>query len=237
MKWLFMLILTCITGTVAVTLIRFASRRRLKARLHYIRDYRFPPGLFEKLHKKHPDLSERDCELVGSALRQYFYTYLQSGRRHVSMPSQAADDLWHEMILYTKAYEAFCRKAFGRFLHHTPAVVLGSSRKSNTGLRRCWWYACLEENMSPRAPHRLPLLFRLDEQLNIADGFYYALDCSGFRETQRRLPGATVIYCGGDFAGPGAGFDEIIGEFGDMAGGDGGSCSGGCGSGCSGGGD
>ena len=31
------------------------------------------------------------------------------------MPSQVTDDLWHEFILYTRNYEDFCRRAFGRF--------------------------------------------------------------------------------------------------------------------------
>jgi hypothetical protein len=57
-------------------------------------------------------------------------------RQHV------ADDLWHEFILYTKNYEQFCRKAFGRFLHHTPAAVLSKGQQGNAGIRRTWFYAC-----------------------------------------------------------------------------------------------
>ena len=78
-----------------------------------------------------------------------------SGKRHVSMPSQVADDLWHEFILYTRDYDAFCRRAFGGFLHHTPAVVLTEHRKSNEGLRRVWWYCCKYENIDPVRPTRL----------------------------------------------------------------------------------
>jgi hypothetical protein len=97
------------------------------------------------------------------------------------MPSRVADDLWHEFILYTKNYDAFCRRAFGRFLHHTPAVVPGDARRSNEGLRRCWRHACLEENIDPRTPARLPLLFALDGKLNVSGGFRYVADCSSLR--------------------------------------------------------
>jgi hypothetical protein len=45
----------------------------------------------------------------------------------------------------TREYDAFCRRAFGAFLHHTPAVVLGEYRKSNEGLRRVWWAAATAE--------------------------------------------------------------------------------------------
>ena len=57
---------------------------------------------------------------MSRGLRQFFLAYLMSGKRYVSMPSQVADDLWHEFILYTREYDAFCRRAFGGFLHHTP---------------------------------------------------------------------------------------------------------------------
>jgi len=91
-------------------------------RAEYIRSYKLPLGLFDKLRKKRPELSVKDCQLVAHALRQYFLTYLKSGCRFVSMPSQVADDLWHELILYTRAYERFCTKACGGIMHHTPAV-------------------------------------------------------------------------------------------------------------------
>ena len=93
------------------------------------------------------------------------------------MPSQVVDDLWHEFILFTRDYGAFCQRAFGQFLHHTPAVKLGGERGDNEGLRRVWWYCCLEENINPRKPTRLPLLFALDAKLGIANGFVYRLDC------------------------------------------------------------
>ncbi|MBF0256946.1 MAG: hypothetical protein HQL47_10930, partial [Gammaproteobacteria bacterium] len=99
----------------------------------------------------------------------------KSGRRFVSMPSQVVDDLWHEFILYTKHYATFCNRGFGRFMHHTPAVALSSSKDVNVGLRRCWWYVCLEENIDPHRPTRLPLLFALDAKLAIANGFHYSI--------------------------------------------------------------
>src|SRR5882724_1809750 len=114
-------------------------------RADFIRVYTLPKGLFDRLKKKRPHLTDKDCSLVARGLRQFFLSYLNSGRRFVSMPSQAVDDLWHELILYTREYESFCRKAFGGFLHHSPAVVLGTGDAVNLGLRRAWWQACKEE--------------------------------------------------------------------------------------------
>lgn len=59
--------------------------------------------------------------------------YPQNGRGFVSMPSQVADDLWHAFILYTHHQPLCCRRAFGHFLHHTPAVALGSESQGNAG--------------------------------------------------------------------------------------------------------
>jgi len=209
--------------------------RRRSARADYIRTYTFPPGLYEKLQKKRPELSLKECQMVGRALRQFFLGYLQSGCRFVSMPSQITDDLWHEMILYTRHYDSFCKKAFGRFLHHTPAVVLSRNRQNNMGLRRIWRATCQEENIDPRKPKHLPLLFAIDKKLNIADGFFYEPNCRRSHKAGNSNT-STVPYCGADFYSPDA--DCGIDGFGDCSdsdandggcgGGDGG-CGGGCG--------
>jgi hypothetical protein len=178
---------------LAIALLFVVHRLRELQRADFIRGYRFPKGLIEKLQQRRSGLGAKDAQLVARALRQFFLAHLKSGRRFVSMPSQVADDLWHEFILYTRHYDAFCRKAFGRFLHHTPAVVLATDRRDNSGLRRTWWQCCRDENIDPRAPTRLPLLFALDAKLGIADGFRYAPDCGALRAA-----GDGSVHCGAD---------------------------------------
>src|SRR6476646_628058 len=97
---------------------------RTLRRAEFIRTFRWPRGLLERLEKHHAGFERKDSALVSRGLRQFFLAYLMSGKRHVSMPSQVADDLWHEFILYTRDYDAFCRRAFGGFLHHTPAAIV-----------------------------------------------------------------------------------------------------------------
>ena len=169
-----MAILVIITLILSIALLVVWTRWRQAARADYIRTYMLPQGIFAKLQAKRPELSLKDCQLTARALRQFFLTHLKSGRKFVAMPSQVADDLWHELILYTRHYEAFCDQAFGRFMHHSPAVVLGADRQDNAGLRRTWRYTCIDENIDPRKPTRLPLLFALDAKLNINNGFRYA---------------------------------------------------------------
>lgn len=238
-------ILTVLFGGIALTI---WLRWRVAARAEFIRQYTWPAGLYDKLHRRRPQLTPKDFQLVGQALRQFFLAYLKSGRGFVSMPSQVTDDLWHEFILYTRNYQAFCQRAFGRFLHHSPAAVLGSSRQSNAGLRRVWWYCCREERIDPRQPSRLPLLFAIDAKLDIPDGFRYTTDCSGLRRQGDPGGDGPVVYCGGDFGsstidGSTEGFGDAhgghaVGSDGAGAGGDADSSGGhGCGGGgCGGGG-
>lgn len=225
---------------VLVMLVSFVwwwRRDQALRREAFIREAPLPHGLYEALRKRRPHLSLKDCQLVGTALRQFFLAHLKSGRRYVSMPSQVVDDLWHEYILYTRNYEEFCRRAFGRFLHHTPAAVLGGSggSKANAGLRRCWWYVCKLENINPRKATRMPLLFALDHKLGIAGGFIYALDCAS---TLRRADDGSVVYCGAELSSGGEGsFGDGGGADSSDGGSDGGGDGGGCGGGGCGGGD
>ncbi|HZV98363.1 MAG TPA: hypothetical protein VFF74_05180 [Methylophilaceae bacterium] len=207
---------------------RYQHLRRDK----FIREAPFPKGLLERLGKHHPQLEQKDLALVSRALRQYFLTYHHSGCKRVSMPSQVVDDLWHEFILYTRHYELFCKQAFGQFFHHTPAVVLGSDKRDNEGLRRVWWHACKEENINPRDAARLPLLFAIDAKLGVADAFVYSLNCK--KDAANGTSGSSC--CAGDFGD--ASIDGGLDGFGD-GGGDaiGGGGDSGCGGGGCGGGD
>jgi len=185
-----MAILLIITLILSITLLIVWLRWRQAVRADYIRTYMFPPGIFAKLQARRPELSLKDCQLTARALRQFFLAYLKGGRQFVAMPSQVAGYLWHELTQYPRHYKAFCDQAFGRFMHHTPAIALGTDRQDNAGLRRTWRHTCIDENIDPRNPLRLPLLFALDAKLNIPNGFRYAPK----RETSRQ---------GGDHGGSG----------------------------------
>jgi len=182
----------------------------------HILGYEWPPGLLEKFRTRYPALTDDDVVRVGGGLRQFFIAHLKSGHQYVAMPSRVVDDLWHELILYTRAYETFCHDAFGGFFHHTPAVALPAERtRDNAGLRVVWLLTCAQEGIDPRRASRLPLLFALDKELNIPEGFRYEPNCAALRRA--REAGA---HCGADFA---------VGCGGGCGGGGCGGCGGGCG--------
>lgn len=220
--------------TFVLIVVAVAHARWLKANAcRVIRSYPFPGFLRDKLRATHPELDDAGLRNVERGLRQFFIASAQAGGRFVAMPSKVVDSLWHEYILYTRGYEAFCQKAFGRMLHHTPAEALpqdkgASSRQAQkfAGLRRAWYWSCKEEAIDPRKPSRLPLLFALDSSLAIAGGFAYVPDCS--------LLGADrgSTHCGTSF---GCGSSCGSGDSSSSSSGDGSSCGssdgggGGCG--------
>ena len=202
-----------------------------KGRESYIQTFDLPQGLHRRLTKHHPNLTVNEFQLVSDSLRQFFLIHLRSGRNLIAMPSQVTDDLWHEFILYTQAYQTFCKKGFGKFFHHTPAAAMSpKQQKSNAGIKRTWFHACQIENINPRSPTHLPLIFAIDARLNIANGFHYVTDCK--RAGLVVANGATAIYCGGDFSSSSCdgGSSNCAGDgVGDSCSGS--SCSGGCGGG------
>ncbi|WP_425056345.1 glycine-rich domain-containing protein [Pseudomonas abyssi] len=181
-----------------------------------IDSYRFPESIAAKVGKTYPHLNDAEVMRVMQGLREYFHLCNMAGRRMVSMPSQAVDVAWHEFILFTRKYEHFCGKALGRFLHHTPAEAMRSPTSAQAGIKTAWRLSCLREGMQPRAAYRLPLLFAIDAELNIPDGFRYSLDC-------KRSPGDD--YCAGHIGcssgcGGGCGGDSSGGDGGCGGGGD-----------------
>ncbi len=205
----------------------------------------FPKRLVRTLSKTYPHLNEQQLGGVMCALRDYFHLCVESDRKKsVAMPSQAVDVVWHEFILFTRAYSDFCQKSFGHFLHHTPAEAMQGPTSAQRGIKNAWRLACEQAHINPKSPSRLPLLFAIDEEYAIPDGFRYALNCKYTVQGAGKSSGDNVfcathivsgatsgascggvfgsIFGGGDNDGGGV-FDSIFG------GGDNDGCGSGCG--------
>ncbi|WP_221800762.1 glycine-rich domain-containing protein [Oceanobacter mangrovi] len=222
-------------GVVPVWWLWRRLQRRQRAR--FIEDFRFHPSISRKVQQRYPHLDDDQLALVMDGLRDYFWCCSTAGRKSLAMPSQVVDVAWHEFILFTRAYQTFCKQAFGRFLHHTPTEAMANPTKAQLGIRRVWRLACARQGLSARLPLELPRLFALDTQLKISDGYVYSLNCKD--KNSRNPLGDSYCAshigcssgCSGDFGGDSGG--GIFGDS-DHSGHDGGGSS--C-SGCSGGGD
>ncbi|TAK64694.1 hypothetical protein [Methylobacter sp.] len=215
-----------ISAVVLSLIFYFVIRANKVKQLKFIERYQFHKGIRHKLSQKHPQLTEQQLDMVFQGLRDYFRICRQAKNRMVSMPSQVIDDAWHEFILFTRIYEKFCTKAMGHFLHHTPAEAMSTQNIAKDGIKRSWRLACALEQINPKKPARLPLIFAMDGLLNINNGFVYQLDC-------KKNPAGG--YCAshiGCSSGCGGSSDSSgdVSDSGDSSG-----CSSGCGGGCGGG--
>jgi hypothetical protein len=205
----------------AVVLLIWLAVRTAAARDKFVDAYRFPPQLRRAVERRYAHLRPTQLDEVLEQLRTYFHL-CRRAKGPLAMPSQAVDVAWHEFILSTRQYQQFCQRAFGRYLHHTPAEAMPAPTEASARLRRCWHLACRRAGIDPRAARELPPLFALDARLAIPDGFHFVPDCGRTRAAE----GATVIYCGSHLGCSGGG-DGDGGTGGGDGGGDGGGCSGG----------
>lgn len=231
----------------AMALARRRARRLRASRLAFIRDYAFPSELRRRINQQHPEWTFAQIDRVLDGLREYFTACLhaQSGRalaKSLGMPSRAVDDAWHAFIVMTRDYEAFCRSAFGRYLHHTPEAqmkvpmqdALANTLHFVRGGRAAPGAALAGAVAAGAA---IPLLFALDRELGLANGHLYGdQDIADLEQHRRAL---LASQAGSDGAGGDSGGDASHGGHGHGGegghGGDGGgSCGGGggCGGGC-----
>jgi hypothetical protein len=188
--------------TPIITKLRRNGRRR------YIEEYEFPRALRNRLVDALG--SARRAEIALDGLRGWYLACLYADVRLIGMPSRAVDAAWHEMILMTREYDAFCRRAFGSFLHHRPD---STARVSMSEI--------LIETLAVVDAHDLPMiLFTADQDAGLKGGYVWkpgdlrhmrtAIERRRYERSRRRhVPGSagfTNLHLGGyGSAGDGTG--------------------------------
>jgi len=200
-----------------------------------INSWIFPENVRRLLAVRHPTRGPTEHALVEAATRQWFRMVATAPGATFSMPSTAVDELWHELILHTDEYASFCDAALGRFLHHRPEdpVDPRRSHRRAAGLVAALRAARRDEDCSDG---HLPLLFRVDECVALAEGRRYLADCGGTgscfgppRFTCMRHPGGQKRKSTGwgriqrHESSRRGDFDALGGDSGGCGGGDGGS--------------
>lgn len=144
-------------------------------RYEFINRYKFETALRSKFSEVYPGLSSHEIERVFDGLLQFFKIAHLAQEQRIAMPSRVVDDAWHQFILFTADYAQFCKQAFGKFYNHTPSSPIEDRENIAPHLKRTWVMACKLENVDPRNPIRIPLLFSLDAELKINNGHRYEL--------------------------------------------------------------
>lgn len=85
-----------------------------------------PREFKEKIKRRylseHPKATDAYFEVVFYELQRFFI--MCSLLNNVPMFSKKVDDIWHEMLMYTKEYEKFSAELCGEHIHHAPNDVV-----------------------------------------------------------------------------------------------------------------
>ncbi|MCM3781532.1 hypothetical protein M3231_00960 [Neobacillus mesonae] len=107
---------------------------RLTVRLEAALNDTYMNQVRDRVMAKHSFTSEKyDWMLL--ELKRYFI--LCSILKNVPMYSNDTDIIWHEMLMFTRDYEDFCRNFTGEFIHHQPHTSQPS--ESERGTERAWY--------------------------------------------------------------------------------------------------
>lgn len=193
---------------------------RARRRRTFIEEYRFSRALRMRLREA---LDSDDVSEVLEGLRAWYLACLYARGQTLGMPSRAVDVAWHEMILMTREYHAFCEQAFGRYLHHEPESTMLSSM--DDALARTLAVVDKHGIAPASAMAGVPLLFGIDAQAGVQDAQTWGVD-----DLDRLRYRAAALDHQARTASVGGGADGRA----DGGGADGG--GGGCGGGCGGGG-
>jgi hypothetical protein len=82
------------------------------------------PQLVQRLSEK-LSLSRSDSEQLFADTKQFLFLCARFPGQ--LSPSESIDRGWHEFLLFTRDYDAFCSQHLGRFIHHQPHDDLARS--------------------------------------------------------------------------------------------------------------
>lgn len=79
------------------------------------------PFLIEKLLREGIVDTPEEGETLFTEVKRYLVLACLDRGLAFDMFSLRVDGVWHQFILYTVEYTDFCRRFFGRYLHHSPS--------------------------------------------------------------------------------------------------------------------
>jgi len=79
------------------------------------------PYLIEKLIKNRVVDSADEGQALFLEVKRYLVLCQIDRTRIWKMHSLRVDEAWHQFVLFTAEYVAFCKRHFGRYVHHSPS--------------------------------------------------------------------------------------------------------------------
>jgi hypothetical protein len=154
-----------------VLIFSFISKDKNK-RYKYIENVYFPNSIDMTLKKEFPYLTDEDISLVKQGLKEYLKLYVLSRRGRIILPSVAINLAFIEFIKTTE-YVNFTKNVFKFYFTD---ILMKNDNIIDNDLKIVWTLACENEDINPDIPDKLPLIFSIDSQLNIENGFRFTID-------------------------------------------------------------
>jgi len=148
-------------------------------RKKFIKNYRFPSIIEQKLISEYPQLVDSDIPTIFHALEQYNLCCVQANKWDTTSPSKIVDFAWQQFRENNEEYDLYCRRAFGRVLPDEPFHKIVSQDDISEELTRTWANTCEITNINRSKPRDLPILFSIDHALNIPNGNHFYLIVEG----------------------------------------------------------
>lgn len=79
------------------------------------------PFLIDKLVKERFVDTPEEAHALFTEVKRYLVLCHVDRTKTWKMHSLSVDEAWHQFVLFTVEYNAFCNKYFGRYRHHSPA--------------------------------------------------------------------------------------------------------------------
>ena len=92
--------------------------KRVAASLENILSYQHE-GLVARLMDK-MSLAKSEAEELKSDMLRFLYLCGIDSKVTTFVPPELIDEAWHNFILFTREYGVFCKRYFGKFIHHAP---------------------------------------------------------------------------------------------------------------------
>lgn len=116
--------------------------KETRKRLEKLQKYQYPQEAIEKLKRRFPfnKMSDQDIQECIVEFKKfialllinryekgngddYSHTPTEKNKIKIAMTNELVDEVWHNLILFTKDYHIFSDGVFGQYLHHSPSTV------------------------------------------------------------------------------------------------------------------
>lgn len=91
---------------------------KIKSKLEQSLSYEYLNQVKVRFLSEHPTITEDEYDWRLFELKRYFL--LNAILKNTPMFSADVDEIWHEMLMFTRQYETFSERYMGKMLHHTP---------------------------------------------------------------------------------------------------------------------